>query len=1076
MLQRLLLTAKTLSLGLLAWIAVLTFLPLSSCGNPGCVFAATCESPTATQNQAVGQNPATPPTNGQRILSGAPEVEASFPSGATNHSGTPAVVVFTESMSDSVLNSFQMVRTDVPEAVATNQTLVGDGHVLVLLPMSDLVAGASYEVQAVQNPSDLTGQPMELVDDSDDTITPTPVAVQNFAIANTDPVNPSVVTFYPLPGSNQSSDIAEIVAVFDTELAFETEFLPPPASTITVEDAWNVQVTPVGGMATAIDGPDPAVGMFTFLFTEVANPRLFTWRNVDAAGEPISLVSAGGAVSLGLAGVSGLNGGILPTSTLNFTVSALGPPDPVLLSDSTTLERRMEIGTDNILNNELQVQLSLPAAAAGDVLGVYLFGTALPTEGDGGATAEQIALPAREITLSGTGPINQANFGLADLNLDTGEDPFQAVFDDGPVAMGFYMRRGDSVGHLRILDVDLESSGIQDPLLDTTPPQVLGLTGQLDPSLPFASDMSDLVVSGLATEQLSAVKVNATDAFMTVLSNGGDKPAVVASNSTSFIAAPVAVGYLEPATIAPQVLEITAFDLAGNASTVFDSVFVQRGVVGLEPIDFSGSGEIQVEVFDAQTLLPVLDSDSDPVVVYSHSDVGDNTFPLRDQISLSTTIGVATGIGSINHHLMGETGMLLTVVHPDYDVFTFHGVPARSISIPLQPTQSAADDSMVAGDVRPDSLSSNTVQLFLDAQTLWFGDTRRSGSDAGVVLLSPTDCSLVNNLSACGFGPEIIRPGRLGAFSVLGGDFSAAAGLNLFELVAPALPAIPGATDTRTVEVLRLFEETGVSAELLPVMLGAGGLQLDSSGLSVVDTGNLVGDSGTLGDARVVVEAVLPGVDSGLPVGLGITTGTSSPFPISAAYGGLVEEMSSGDPRAGVQELYLSVELRDASGNVAGVRPKVSDVTGAVTVAPLDVATFAAGMPAATETSAEVAFEVDDLFGGSLDGRGLYRVQMIERDGGGAAVRRWQIYRPDTIGSTQVRLQVPALGLDGMGDPIVPFASGADVDISVSAWGWNDLFQPNPSGTIAFAFTDLERLAEVFSHSPEDAGSFTWNY
>src|SRR6185295_6864054 len=120
-----------------------------------------------------------------------PTVERFVPTGsATVDSRTPLVVVFSESMSSSGMQSLFLIQDSNGAPSAALASLVGDGRVLVLLPTSALAAGETYTLSYNPNAQvqDRNGQAFVIPDDH---------VLTTFTVSANDALIPKLIFNWP---------------------------------------------------------------------------------------------------------------------------------------------------------------------------------------------------------------------------------------------------------------------------------------------------------------------------------------------------------------------------------------------------------------------------------------------------------------------------------------------------------------------------------------------------------------------------------------------------------------------------------------------------------------------------------------------------------------------------------------------------------------------------------------------------------------------------------------------------------------------------------------------------------------
>ena len=974
---------------------------LSGCdGNPTCVFTGTCGS---TPGGLAG-NPAVLPEPGQVIIDGRPTIVDTFPSGADIASSSPIVIVFSESMNEGTLtNVIQVVPINGglsgPPVTGIPQVLVAEGRVLVLLPPT-LPAADEYWVQLAGDSlvTDITG--VELDENGG-------AVLGRFSVNSSNPLEPSLVTVFPRDASAGQSELGEVVAIFDRAMK---------ASTIDGDSF----VVLVDGEEPAED-PDPIPLVVTVGGFPITDNRVFRWRSAQDDGT-VAALGAGVEVSVSLSPVGNEitddNDEVLPPFEGSYHTSFLATPiDAALLSQPSDA-----IGIANLTAGhpeELLIQVELADGEPEDKLDLFLFGTTLAEE-------PILAAVLRTVVLEGTAPILVVDYTLADVDLLLDTSPITPRFAQGDLAFAFRARRGTEVTPLMVLDADPDSNGIQDVTLDTMGPTIQELLRSDGVTDLFRSDQRDLVIAGHADEEITSVEVS------TSLGDNGVLPPVVGSSADGlFIAAPVLLD--DPLTTTLD-YSIIAYDSANNASDPFTGTFTQIGGVG--PGAFVPGDPIVVEVFDAVTLAPLLGA---RVIV--HGDDGLGGYPYLEN-ALTDALGAATVASAAS----GET--IVSVDLATYDLFTFHGVTSNRISIPLRPT-TASSPASVEGVAGSSDLTAMQILPILDTKV---ADSRR---DAGEASFYDGSSCFVNPFGSgeleCPYGPEPIRPERLGGQSWLAGafgltyaTFSPAGVIQAFDLVIPTSPTLSGELDETSAWIPYVFSDPVAPAEEVPVELPE--VQVIASAVTGLDLENLEGDPLTTGDPWVSVETIAPGIPDPIPVGIGLAFDQGSEvWSVRSAYPGVVGDLGYFGLNGIVDtDFFIRFELRDVDGNVAGQASRVSALPGLAlpdTLIPTGVPQISA--PIAGGNTGGSSFEVvfgDTLFDAYAQ-TGIYRVELVDSAG-----RGWTLWRPDSVDADgpDVSVQVPDL-TEGGGTPLTDGQIAAQVflqaapDLDLSRFLWVDL-------------------------------------
>ncbi len=953
------------------------------------------------------------PEHGSWILDGDPAVSAVSPAGQTVPPTAPVVVVFSESMNpDSLSGAIEIVPifgSSLGQPVMNvEQALIGNDRLLALFPADDLPAGqyiVRFSLLLQENPTDITGQQLPAV--------PGAQIGANFAVTNAPSTSPGLILTSPPDGAMGESDISEIVAVFDR-----------PMDETTVGDE-SFQVL-IGGVEPTNDPPAQPLLRASASGGTLQETRVFVYRSADAFGTPFSL-GADVEVEVTLSPIGNKildeQGNALAAETFAFRTFLLAAPlDAAILSQPSDA-----IGLANLTPGnaeELALQVDLAAAEERDFLDLFLFGT------DPDATPTRLVALRRSIELQGGAPIQTVALTRADVDLQLSPNPVDTRFADGLVAFAFRLRRATSTTSVRVLDVNPDVAGIQDPLLDTLPPEILELFPFGGGTAAAASAVRDIVLAGRASEPLRSVQVSSGAG-----SNGVLPPALARSDGR-FLCAPIVSGVLSTGSTS---FSAEGFDLALNRSPVVSGTYSQRGAVG--PGGFAPGDTIDVEVFDAETLAPLAGAR-----VFVHADLGDGmNFPLTS----SGTTGVD---GRVQLPSAGppSIGALVTAELSAYDLFTFHGATSSRISIPLVSSDEAA--ASVAGAASADAFALGDAISGLDRRV---DDARRPFELARSYRTGL--CSTRGSEVRCAYGPVAVAAGRLGVQSFYAGDFGLAeAGfqpgllVQAFVFLGPVGPADPGVQEDTSFEIPFLLGDpaaaTGSAAvELTPV-------EFHGDFANGIDLAALEDDLDTTGEPWVTAEALVPGLPGPVAVGLGLAFDRGSgvwairsAIPGAASVSGELGASGIIDP-----DLLLRCELRDRNGAVAGSRPRLSALPGLSNVIYATHVPVLVAPPPAGNTGGE-GFEVifTDAIPGVAGQPGLYRIELSDAPG-----RGWTLWRADPTGTADVLVHVPDLtGTGGTG-----LANGT-LSCRIHAFAWPSL------NAQAFLWSDAERAHELVSRS-----------
>jgi hypothetical protein len=257
---------RTRRLSVLALILLLgAALWLPGCDNPACVFGGNCFG--GGVSGALGTGTASVPGDGEWVSVSAPTVERVAPTGSASvDSRTPLVVVFSESMASSGMQTLFLLHDSSGLPVAVVASLIGDGRVLVLLPVNELDAGATYSLDYNQNGSveDRTGQVLAI---------PTDTQLTTITVLATNATFPKLVTTWPSGNAINQGGKGEVLAFFDR-----------PLDELTLDSSsFHVQVDG----ADLVPPVEPTI--LTLAGGAATDARVVRWRNVDAGGAPLAL-------------------------------------------------------------------------------------------------------------------------------------------------------------------------------------------------------------------------------------------------------------------------------------------------------------------------------------------------------------------------------------------------------------------------------------------------------------------------------------------------------------------------------------------------------------------------------------------------------------------------------------------------------------------------------------------------------------------------------------------------------------------------------------------------------------------
>lgn len=945
--------------------------------SPVCVFGGNCNGSGAG---GIGVNPATIPTDGVTLEAALPRITAVFPSGTGADKNTPIVIVFSESMSPTNSNiAFDLAASGVgggtlPFGVTS---LIAEGRVLVLLPLTPLIANTTFQVRFRTGVSfqDLTGQVITQ---------PADRVVGTFTTAATDAAVPELLTTWPVDAATDQSATGEILAIFTRAVS--------PA---TVTDA-SFAVT-VNGVAPAFD---PVAQPLTANGGLVTDTRVYRYRSVNAAGVPVPFANSGLVrVALSPTGspIRDTASNALAPVEFDFRTAAFGAPASAVLTSAPN----DAIGIDQITGPaNLAVLVSTPDGQDGDQLQITIFGTQVTTEMNPPVIALQ-----RNVALES--PFTSFTLAASDLDLASGS---HGIVADGPVGIAIQLKRGARVSPVRMLDTDLITAGVQSPVLDTIAPTLTGLGTSGTAVGSFRSDLRDLTIVGRASEPLRSVLVVTPSNGDNDFAADGFPPVAGAHRTGLFVAAPVPLGQLAAQQAVSY--DVTIFDRALNSGGTASGTFRQVGASG--PGVALPGGTLQVEVFDETTLAAISGA-----AVFTHENVGGVV------TSVANALTASNGVASLAAAPAGET--IVTVFVNGYDLFTFDGVPTDRLSVPLHAT--TLGNAGTSGSVTTTIAQINLfTRGFTDTRTLTFADR----------IAPVAACSFDQTQSRfeCPFGPLAVRSREIGAQSALAVQvpaniflYSPLTFLQGFELALPVPAVEPGATQTNDVAVGVLLsdattdpEERAIDGPPLvlstvnyPQLTGSPRVTVEAVGAGV--RANPVVGQGVAFDlmppsTNWAVRAAYPGAVDGIP---DVMTDVLGRFVVSHTI----------DP-----DLMVRVECVESTGTRGGVRPRLS--TGPVSLTPPAPSVLDFIVPIALNPSGE-AYDVTfvDVLPDAVGEPGLYRVTITDLSG-----RAWTIWRSDMLDTIDsvATVHLPFIGT-GATFPLTP----GDLSSQISAFAWPTL-------------------------------------
>lgn len=989
-----------------AAVSIALLLLLSGCDNPACVFGGTCvNSGNGGSGGGVGTESASVPIDGEELLPAAPTLVKFFPTGTTADVKTPIVLEFSESMSTQNLNiAFELVRENLGTLPLQATALVGDGHMVVLFPLVDLALGQTYIIQYRDNVkvTDLTGQ---LVTQ------PTDRKIGSFTTAATNPTAPVVVATWPDDAAANRSPTGEIDVVFSRQI-----------DTATVTNASFV-VTADGVAPTNNPVPQPVT-----LSGVLTDTRCFRYRSLGPDGLPASLgTNANMRIELSPTGaaIKDTNAVALANKVFTFKTAPFSAPTGA----SITSMPADAIGIDEISGPaDLAIQVDFVDAAAGDRLGVFIFGKEPPTVPPA-VNPKTIAL-FREVPL--VAPFASFTLTAGELDLLKSTGPVAGRVADGTINFAFYVKRGNAVSAVRMLDTDTTTKGTQAPVLDTVAPTLLGLGTSGNVANVFRSDMRDVVLVGRATETLRAALVTTALGDNTITL--GELPPVTGSHSSGlFVTAPVRplTGGVLDATNTPLAYTIEIYDRALNKSGVTSGQFTQVGQASSGAV--GPFTNVSIEVVDAVTLAPVVGAS---VSVHEN---------FRGTVSgVDSGLTDSTGHVTLSPALLGET--IVTVDALGYDLFTFDGLPTDHVSIPLSPTNSSL--AAAAGAL---TTTDPNVSLY----TRSIADSRVPSPGETLATIGTCNFSSSSQSFQCAFGPVAITSRQIGAESAIvvvppANPFlySPLTFLKAYVLQLP-LPAVaPGATQTNALAITQLLDAGTLDPEERPI-------DVPPHVLSTVNYPMIAGDP------RVRVEGNSPGLKGTVSVGEGIAFDDALPpntFAVRAAYPGSVDGIQDvGSDALGrfvksgtiEPDLLLRAEVVDSAGNRGGARPRLSLATTTM----LPPAPPALDTVPLAQNGGGVALDLAfaDVIADSTSEQGIYRATVTDSSGRSWTI--WGLDQPDASGPLGV-LHLPKVGAGGT----VPLATGT-WSVRMSAFAWTTF------DATSFLWSDIEREYDLFSHA-----------
>lgn len=951
-------------------------LALPGCDNPACVFG-----PTNCRDVVVGGGPggigtasAVFPTDASWIAPSAPSVVRIAPAIFNAHSESPLIVEFDQSLDPASLSgAFEVLDTItfLPVPLADPPALIGDGRVVVIVPMAPLtwIPGQTYGLRFTsdQHISDVTGQAFDFGANQD---------LLEFGIAFTPPTEPRVLYTYPADGATLVSDLTELVVAFDRTMN---------ASTFSNE---SFAVTVNG--AAPMPNPNPSSLLLTGGQIPIPVLQVWRWSSVDSNSIRQSL---GGAADVQLRlsptghTLEGRTGGTLATTDISFDTATFRAPAGI--RKAPTAPPVDAVGGPNLAAGDVLEVTLADAALSGDTLDVFVIG---------GSPANAMLLKAeqRSVTLDAGAMV----VTLTGAQLNLREANSAARFRDGEIEFMARLRRGTASTVARRTDGNPAVPGFQRLVLDLTPPQLLGLGTSGSNLATYTSKLGGIVIVGRGDEEIRFARVSTSVGD----NHGGpdDRPATALSASRGlFVAAPVD-GVLDEVfdPAAPAITyTVEAFDRALNpAPTLAVGTFTQVGAVG--PGAALPGPNVNVRVFDADTGEPL-----SGVRVMSHEEVAGVV------TSLTADTTTLTGAATVTSAVAGAT--LVTAQLAGYDSFTLHGVPTARLDIPL--FRAGTTLATIQGDVISPLTSdfSNRTKAITDNRF-----------PSVVSPLGPVMACGLNTLGqrACAYGPLPIRARRIGLTSFFATDTTVVAPF-------PAATFLRGLAFRFSEQTLAYAQnETDVDLIVDPTE------QVTANPTHSLDYAQvaMAGHFGTLASAPILtVEGFGYGLEGAPTVGMGVSfVLTATEWLVLGATandalpGGDLADRRAIESGPNGDLLYLRAELIDTTGNRVGARPRFSNSGGDLT--PIDLPRFLVPGPNGMTGGDDYNLQLADVVADGLGMAGLYRVTLTDLSG-----RRWHLWTFDPTGGTTVSLSLPPVAALG-GTPLMDGAQSARV--SVWAW------------------------------------------
>ncbi|MEY2747007.1 MAG: Bacterial Ig-like domain [Planctomycetota bacterium] len=985
-------------------LAAAATLWLPGCDNPACVFGGDCSQDGG--GGALGSAPATVPAEGEIVLPEPIRLERMLPTGQNEDPGTPIVLVFNEAVSGSNPGTaFQLVGDDgITTLPIAASSVVGDGRVLVLYPLpggGELTLGAGFSLRLRE------GQ--QLVDRNGQALQPPSDGVfGSFAIADEAPAAPKVLAVHPADLSANAPTTSEIVVVFSR-----------PMDETTVVDA--SFIVKIDGQDPRFD-PDPAAVSLAGVQTDT---RVWRWRSVDDDGVARSLgVDNEVAVTLSptAARILDEDGRQLPIFEFDFRTASVSQPSGARIASFPD----DAIGRDALVGPaDLAIEVVSPDAAAGDRLEFYIYGR-------DPAVAENAPLISlyREVPLEA--PFTTFTLTAAEIGLLSSSSPLTPRVKEGSIDFAFAIKRGSARTGVELLDVDAELAGRQSPVLDLTPPSLVGFGATGTNTLVLRSDQRELCVLARANERVTAARVTALGVDNELVD--GVAPLVAGSDDSGlFLAAPVAGLGAGGLFDAPVPFALVLYDRARNASPSINATFQQRGGATLDAIE---PEELVVEVYDALNLAPIPGAN-----VHVHKAGG------AGYVEIDRGVTNSSGVFALDLLPGRVTEAIVTIDAAGYDLATVSGVQGSRTSIGLAPTEPGA--ATVAGtlaSVNPLLGTSSVAKSARDAR-----------QDPRAVPIAVASCgfSSANQRLECNFPATAVRPRATGALS--GFATTPALAPQVFNAqaflvgLAVQFPVPPGQGPNQT--GLLLSMDPLLADPATPASYAA----FEPAVLAVqAPAGATVG-----ADPRARVEGLAPGLGVPVAVGLGqVFDALPNAWAVRSAAGGIVFGGDDSDPEDVVPpgelvakgaidpDLFVRVDLDYQGGGSAALRPRIS--------APPAPLTFPEGVDSAKDLAFSrpaLSAAIELSYAGETAPAEVHRVQLA-----GSGARGWTIWAVKPAGAAQVLVPLPLIGA-GATLPIQPGAGG-NYQVTVEGCSWESFDPTN------WSFADLEREATRIYRSP----------